>query len=507
MSTPPSRVTPPDVVAGRDYRLLIGGELRDASDGGVRETIDPSTGLVITEVPEATTADVSAAVAAADAAQQSWEGIGLRGRGEVFRALGEVVAEHREELALLDAVDCGNPLSAMRTDVDISLANIRDWPALAFGMRGEVIPASPGNLHYTTYEPYGVVGRIVAFNHPGMFAMTRILAALVVGNTVVLKPGEQTPLSALALGEFANDVVPPGVLNIVSGGAATGDALVTHPEVKRIGFTGSVPTGLKIQQRAATTAVKHVSLELGGKNAMVVFPDVDVVDAVNGAVDGMNLEVCQGQSCGSNSRVFVHQARYDEFVEAIAERVRSITVGPAYSDETDMGPLVSADHLERVMGHVAGGRDSTATLVAGGGRPDGLEAGYYLEPTVFADVDMSMPIARDEIFGPVVTVLPWDDYDEVITQANALDYGLTASVWTSDLHLAHRTAQRLEAGYVWINDSSTHYWGTPFGGVKNSGTGREESTEELRSYLETKSIHTILRNPQEAFDRLQTRRS
>lgn len=493
-------IDPRAYVADRELQLLIGGRLRAASDGGTRPTLDPSTGEVLAEVPEATPDDVRAAVEAAEEAGPSWRALGVRGRGAIFGELAEVVREHHEELAMIDAIDSGNPVAAMRVDVDISLRNILDWPGLALALNGETIAASPGNLHYTVHEPYGVVGKIVAFNHPGMFAMTRILAPLIVGNTVVLKPGVQTPLSALLFGALVRDILPPGVLNVVSGGAETGDALVTHPRVKRLGFTGSVPTGQLIQQRAATVAVKHVSLELGGKNAMMVFPDADLDRVVASAREGMNLEVCQGQSCGSTSRVFLHSSLYDEFAERYAAQLSAIEVGLAYDEASGMGPLVSEDHYERVRGYVDAGREDGATLLAGGGRPDGLPGGYFLEPTVFGDVDPSMRIAREEIFGPIVSLFRWDDYEQLLEQVNAVEYGLTASIWTDNIHLAHKTAQRVQSGYVWINDSTKHYWGTPFGGYKNSGLGREESTEELLSYLETKAVHTILREPGEALD-------
>lgn len=494
-----------DRVRGREFRMLVGNELRQASDGGARPTIDPSTGRVLAHVPEGTAVDVAAAVAAGEAAQPAWEALGTRGRGEVFEQLAQAVVANREELALLDALDCGNPLPAMRLDVDISVHNIRHWPLLAYGLHGEVVDASPGNLHYTRFRPYGVVGRIVAFNHPGMFAMTRILAALIAGNTVVLKPGVQTPLSALAFGEVAREVLPPGVLNIVSGGAQTGDALVTHPRVKRLGFTGSEPTGRLIQQRAATAAVKHVSLELGGKNAMVVMPDADLGRVVDSAAAGMNLEVCQGQSCGSNSRILVHARVHDEFVGRLSQRVAGIRVAAAYAEEADMGPLVSDDHRSRVHGFVQRAAQAGASVVTGGDRPAGTdEAGYFLAPTVLAGVQAEMEIAQDEVFGPVVSVLRWSDYDQMLRTANGVDFGLTASVWTRDLDVAHRTAELLDAGYVWVNDSSRHYFGTPFGGTKDSGTGREESVEELHSYVEPKAVHVRLATRAQAAERVSS---
>jgi acyl-CoA reductase-like NAD-dependent aldehyde dehydrogenase len=485
--------------------MLIGEEFVGVEQhrGGVLETLDPSTGEPLASVPEGGADDIDRAVAAARAAAPGWYELGLAGRSECFAKLGRLLVENRERLAMLDALDAGNPLRAMRIDVDICLDYLRAYPLLAAGLNGRVINASKSGLHYTAATPYGVVGRILAFNHPMMFAVSRPLPALITGNSVVMKPAPQTPLSCLALAELYADAFPPGVMNIVTGGAAAGEALVRHPQVKRIGFTGSVRTGLAIQGSAAASGhVKNISLELGGKNAMVVFPDVDVVTAVEAAVFGMNLSVCQGQSCGSNSRVFVHDRLHDEFVEAMAARLDEFRVTLAYSEESDMGPLVSAAQLERVSRYVASGQAEGARLVAGGVRPQEAPAGgYFLRPTLFDRVVQSMTLAQEEIFGPVISVLRWSDYDRMIEQANAVEYGLSASVFTNDLTLAHRTAERLEAGYVWINDSTVHYVGTPFGGVKNSGVGREESEEELLSYLEQKVVHTKLGTPADAIAR------
>ncbi len=482
-------------VRGHAFKLLIGGELRDAADGATLETIDPSTGEALTSVPNAGVQDVARAYEAAAAGQPGWEDLGVEGRSEVFSRLAAAIEANEERLAALDAVDGGLPLSAARVDIKISLANIRDWPTLVRWHGGRTIPASPGNLHYTSYRPYGVVGKILAYNHPAMFAITRTLAALIAGNAVILKPAPQVPLSALALGEIAREVFPPGVFNVLTGGAEAGDAIVTHPAIKRIGFTGSVPTGLKIQQRAATAAVKHVSLELGGKNPMIVFPDADLDAAVDGAVNGMNFGVCAGQSCGSNSRNYVHGEIYDEFVNRVAERLEAMRVAPAYADEVDMGPLVTREHYERVTGFVRSGKEEGARLVTGGERPNGStgDGGFFLRPTLFADVSPAMRVGREEVFGPVMAMASWDQTEEVIAAANDTELGLTASVWTQDLTTAHRVASRLEAGYVWVNDTARHYWGTPFGGAKNSGLGREESIEEYESYMELKAVHVILR--------------
>lgn len=490
-------------VGDRAQKMLIGGNFVASSDGAVLQVIDPSSNQQIAEVPAASSLDISTAVRAAETAQPAWEALGIGGRSKCFQHFAELVKENRERLAMLDAIDCGNPVQAMRMDIDICDAYLDGWPALAKSLTGDVIPASPGNLHYTSDRPYGVVGRITAFNHPAMFAITRPLPSLITGNTLVMKPSEETSLSMLALAELFNEAFPPGVVNIVTGGASAGDGIVTHRDVKRLAFTGSVNTGLVIQRRAAESGyIKHVSLELGGKNAMVVFPDTDLELAVEGAIFGMNLNVCQGQACGSNSRLLVHSKIYDDFVNLMADKMARYRVGVAYDDTTDIGPLVSKAHWDRVMRYVESGVSEGATLVRGGERPANVSSGgNFLEPALFADVKPEMRIGREEIFGPVISVFRWDDYDKMIAEANGLDLGLTASVWTNDLNIAHKTADALKAGYVWINDSTRHYFGTPFGGVKNSSLGREESKDELLTYLERKVIHTRLSDGKAALDR------
>ena len=488
----------------RDWRLLIGEQLCGAVDGRTEIVVDPSTGRQIAEVPWASAADVDAACTAAQAAFPAWAALTVRERGKHLREFAQLIGEHADELALLDSVDSGNPLAAMRVEADISIDHIENWCALATSLNGAVIPASRGNLHYTTYRPYGVVARIFPFNHPLLFAVTRPIAALLAGNTCILKPAEQTPLVALRLGELALEAFPPGVVNILAGAVQAGDALVRHPLVRRIGFIGSTKIGRLIQRTAAEEAVKHVTLELGGKNALIVMPDVDFDATVAGTVHGMNLGVSQGQSCGSTSRAFVHESLYEDFVNAVASRFEGIRVGRAYDAGTEMGPVVSAVQLERVTRYIEAGR-AQARLVTGGDRPGGLDDGFFVEPTVFADVPRDATIAQEEIFGPVLAISAWNDYDEVIGAANSVEYGLTASVWTQNLTLAHRTAERLDAGYVWINGTATHYWGTPFGGTKESGVGREESIEELTSYLEQKVTHVGLGQPGEAFHRLAGR--
>jgi betaine-aldehyde dehydrogenase len=467
--------------------VFVGGEWHQGRAERIVETLDPSTGEPIGQYLCAGPEVVDNAVRAAAGAQPEWAGIGLRRRAEHVARLRERVEAHRDELAALDAIDGGLPLASAEADVDESLQQLHDWPGLALSCRGDTFPLEDGMLHYTTHAPYGVVARIIPFNHPLYFAATTVLPPLLAGNTVVLKPAEQTPMSALRLGELAREALPPGVLNIVTGGRETGESLVTHPLVRRIAFTGSTATGLAIQRAAARDRVRTVSLELGGKNPLIIFPDVVLDSAVNAVVDGMSFCGTQGQSCGSTSRVFVHRDLYEAFVDGLAERLRDLRVGPAYARGTDVGPLISARQAARVQTFIASGNSDGARIVVGGDRV--LGPGFFIAPTLFTNVTMQMKIAREEIFGPVVCVLPWDDPVQVIEQANSVPYGLTASVWTNDLGAALTMVNALNAGYVWVNDVAAHYWGTPFGGWGDSGLGREESIEELASYLQTKAVH------------------
>jgi betaine-aldehyde dehydrogenase len=491
------------LVRGREFPLLVGGEHVDG-EGDELEVVDPSTGVAVAVVRSASRAQVDAAVAAALRAQPAWHGSGVRARVDAVERFASLLADRAEEIALLDSIDSGNPLPSMRRDMRIASEYLRRWPGWALSLAGRTAHDDPEGLHFTTYHPYGVVGRIAAFNHPALFTIGGTLLALLAGNAVVVKSSELTPLSSLVLGELYAKAFPPGVVNVVAGGAGTGDALVVHPRVKRLAFTGSVPTGLAIQRRAAESGVvKHVSLELGGKNAMVVFPDVDLDEVVEAAMLGMSLEISQGQSCQATSRILVHRSIASEFVARAAARLARYRHGRAYDEDTQMGPLVSARQLERVSDYVELGEREGATRVLGGGRPPGVpDGGFYLEPVLFADVRPEMRIAREEIFGPVLAVLEWERYDELLELANGVEFGLTGSVWSRDVDLALQTAAKLEAGYVWVNDTNRHYLGAPFGGMKQSGVGREESPEELLGYLETKVTHVKLRDPQVALDRL-----
>jgi len=471
-------------------RLFIGGEFVEGS-GGRFETINPATGEKLAEVPLGTGEDVDAAVQAAKRAFREWWERSPVERGRCLRQLAGRLRERAREYAWLDAVDGGNPFKSMLFDVELAAQTLEYFAGLATEVKGETIPTVAGVLNLTQREPYGVVGRIIPFNHPILFAASRIAAPLAAGNTVVLKPAEQTPLSALELAKDIAEIFPPGVVNIVTGdGPTTGAALVAHPEVRRIAFTGSVETGRMIM-RAAAEQLKVLSLELGGKNPIIIFPDADVEAATEAVVIGMNFMWCQGQSCGSTSRLFVHESVYDQVVEQVAERARRIVIGLPTEEAAEMGCLVSEEQFQKVMSYIELGKREGFRLVLGGGKPQGkaFERGYFVAPTIFADVDPRSRLAQEEIFGPVLSAIKWSRYEEMVEAVNSVPYGLTASIWTRNFAQAYQTAREVQAGYVWINESSRHYLGVPFGGYKHSGLGREESLDELLGYTQIKSIN------------------
>ena len=488
-SAEPAAEAPKNILRER-YLCLIGGELVPASTGRTFAIINPATGEKLADVPACDEHDVHRAVLAAQQAFLSWRKLTPVERAAYCRRFAERLRARVEVYAMLDALDLGSSLKAMRKDVASAAALIDYYAGLAPEIKGETIPATAQTLNFTIREPYGVVGRITPFNHPIMFA-ARIAAPLIAGNTLVLKPAEQAPISALEMAHDVKEVFPPGVVNIICGdGPSAGVPLVTHPLVRRIHFTGSVEVGREIM-RAAADGLKTISLELGGKNPMIVFPDADIDKAVAGAFNGMNYCWSQGQSCGSTSRLFLHEKIHDEFLARLVEKMKSVRIGLPTEESTDMGCLVSQKQFDKVMYYIELGKKEGAKLVAGGGRPPQpeLQRGFFVLPTVFDQVTQSMRIAQEEIFGPVQAVLTWRDEAEVVAMANSLQFGLTASIWTRDFAKAYRMAQEIEAGFVWINDSSRHFAGVPFGGVKHSGFGREESLADLLSYTQLKSIN------------------
>jgi acyl-CoA reductase-like NAD-dependent aldehyde dehydrogenase len=484
------------VLLDREWLMLIGGDRVGANDGATMQITAPHDGSVIASVPAAGPADIDAAVSAAAAAFPAWHGTTLLERAEMIRAFAARLRARATEFGLLDAIDTGNPVTAMIGDVMMAARWLDYHASVAFGITGDTLPSMTRSWLMTRKEPYGVVGRIIPYNHPILFAAAKVGAPLITGNTLVLKVPDQAPLSSLLMAEVVGASFPPGVVNIVSGsGAVAGDALVRHRDVKRIALIGSVPTGQKVMAAAAEVGIKHVTLELGGKNAMIVCPDADPAAVVEGAAFGMNCHWSQGQSCGSTTRLFLHESLHDQVVGGLVQRLKSIKIGHPLDPTTEMGCLVSSAQYDKVHHYIDSARREGARLVTGGGRPNGEEfqAGFYVEPTVFTDVDMSMTIAREEIFGPVLSVLRFTDLDAAVAQANALPFGLTGAVWSNDIATALSVADRLDTGYVWINGSGSHFLGAPFGGHKNSGTGSEEGIEELESFLQTKTVNIPLR--------------
>lgn len=479
----------------RSSGLYWGGQWHTPTEVQKLATFNPSTGALLAEVLVGGAAEVDAAVCAARSAGPGWSRVPPLERGRRLREAAMRIRANALELALLDSADCGNPISAMMADAEIAATQLEYFAGLVLEMKGETIPTGNGSLNYTVREPLGVVARIFPFNHPFMFAAGKIAAPLAAGNTVVIKPPEQAPLSTIRLMELLADLFPEGVLNCVTGGRETGAALAAHPDVAAVALIGSVPAGKAVLHAAADT-LKHTLLELGGKNAMVIFPDADFEQAVAGAVRGMNFTWC-GQSCGSTSRLFVHESLHDRFLAALADRVQSMhKPGVATDRRTTMGALASRAQYDRTLGYIQAGLEEGASLVCGGKHPVDplLSNGFFIEPTIFADVQPSMAIAREEIFGPVLSVFKWNDEDELFAAVNGVEFGLTGSIWTRDLVCAHRAALRLEAGYVWINDCSIHIPGAPFGGFKQSGIGREESKEELLEFTRIKNVNVSLRS-------------
>ena len=473
--------------------LYYGGRWHQPVQGGRFPVEDPATGAQLAEVASASSADVELAVAAAREGFAAWRRTPPLERARLLKEAAARLRQHAAELALLDAADSGNPVAEMEPDVRNAAAQIDFFAGLVTEMKGASIPMGPDLLNFTVREPLGVVARIIPFNHPLLFGAGKSAAILAAGNAVIVKPPEQAPLTALRLAELVDDLLPPGVFNVLPGGREVGAALAGHPGIAKVALVGSIPAGRAVMRLAAET-IKPVLLELGGKNALIAFADADPDEVAAGLVAGMNFAWC-GQSCGSTSRAFLHEDIHDRVLERVQEQIRRYRPGLPTDRATTMGAIISRAQHQRVLGYIAAARAEGARLVCGGGVPDApeLRQGTFIEPTIFADVTPEMTIAREEIFGPVLAVLRWQDREAMLDAVNRPEYGLTCSIWTNDLATAHLTAQEVQAGFVWINEVAKHFLGAPFGGYKQSGLGREECLEELLAFTQEKNIHLRLR--------------
>ena len=487
MATATSAVKPSVMV--RAKKLLINNEWVDSVSGKTFATINPATAEEICQVAEADSADVDKAVHAARVAFETgpWRKATASQRGLLLHRLADLIEKHADELAQLEALDNGKPYSvASAADLPLVISCYRYYAGWADKIQGKTIPINGNYFCYTRHEPVGVVGQIIPWNFPLLMQAWKLGPALASGCTVVMKPAEQTPLSALRVGELLVEAgFPPGVVNLLPGyGPTAGAAIANHMDVDKVAFTGSTEIGRLIMQAAATSNLKRVTLELGGKSPNIVFADADMDQAIEGSHQALFFN--QGQCCCAGSRLFVEEKCYDEFVEKSVARAKRRTVGDPFDKKTEQGPQVDSDQFNKVMGYIDAGKKDNAKLLAGGNRVG--DKGYFIEPTIFGDVQDNMKIAQEEIFGPVMSILRFKDLDEVVDRANKTLYGLAAAVWTRDIGKAHAIANSVRAGTVWVNCFDVFDAAAPFGGYKQSGIGRELGEYALHNYTEVKTV-------------------
>jgi len=476
-------------VAVKATKLLINNRWVNSESGKTFATINPATGLEIAQVAEADAADVERAVRAARAAfdKGPWRKMAAAERGRLLNRLADLMEQHADELAMLESLDNGKPYQvAKAADLPLSIACYRYYAGWADKVQGKTIPIAGDYFCYTRHEPVGVVGQIIPWNFPLLMQAWKLGPALATGNTVVMKPAEQTPLSALRVGELIVEAgFPEGVVNLLPGyGPTAGAAIANHMDVDKVAFTGSTEVGHLIMEAAAKSNLKRVTLELGGKSPNIVFADADMDEAIEGSHFALFFN--QGQCCCAGSRLFVEDKCYDEFVERSVARAKSRKVGDPFDAKTEQGPQVDHAQFEKVMSYIDAGKREGASLKCGGGRWG--DRGYFVEPTVFADVQDNMKIAEEEIFGPVMSIIRFKDMSEVIERANRTVYGLAAAVWTRDIGKAHAIANSVRAGTVWVNCYDVFDAGAPFGGFKQSGMGRELGEYGLQQYTEIKTV-------------------
>lgn len=469
-------------------RLFIDGKWVESVSGKRFITLNPATEEILIDVAEGDKEDIDIAVKAARKAFEShaWKDMDARDRGKLLLKIAELIEKEKDELALIETLDNGKPISEAKTvDLPMVIDCLLYYAGWADKIHGETIPVRGNYFNYTLREPVGVVGQIIPWNFPLLMAIWKIAPALICGNTVVLKPAEQTPLSALRLGEICQEAgLPDGVLNIVTGfGPTAGAALSGHMDVDKIAFTGEYTTGRLIMQ-AASHNLKRVSLELGGKSPNIVFADSDIEQAVAGAMKGIFFN--QGEVCCAGSRLFLEDSIYDAFLDRLVDKASKLRVGDPLDAKTEMGAQVSQEQLDKIMSYIETGKEDGARLILGGNRIKGK--GYFVEPTIFDNVKNSMKIARDEIFGPVLSVIHFKDVEEVAREGNLTYYGLAAAIWTNDIKKAHYLARNIKAGTIWINSYNVFDASSPFGGYKQSGFGRELGMHSLELYTQVKSV-------------------